>query len=92
LTATTDVAGAVSDSKVICISVPTLLDKDGNPDLGHLKSAANTVSKGLNKHSIVIYTVSIGTTRNIVLPILQRNGFDNWRFFLSSFYAGEMNP
>ena len=93
LTATTDVAGAVADSKVICISVPTLLDKDGNPDLGHLKSAANTVSKGLNKHSIVMLysTVSIGTTRNTVLPILQRNGLTIGDFCLA--YTPErMNP
>ena len=85
LTATTDVASAVADSKVICISVPTLLDKDGNPDLSHLKSAANTVSKGLNKHSIVMLysTVSIGTTRNTVLPILQRNGLTIGDFCLA---------
>src|SRR5215217_3140905 len=93
LTATTDVAGAVADSKVICISVPTLLDKDGNPDLSHLKSAANIVSKGLDKHSIVMLysTVSIGTTRNIVLPILQRNGLTIGDFCLA--YTPErMNP
>jgi len=85
LTATTDVAGAVADSKVICISVPTLLDKDGNPDLNTLKSAVNTVSKGLNKHSIVMLysTVSIGTTRNTVLPILQRNGLTIGDFCLA---------
>jgi UDP-N-acetyl-D-mannosaminuronic acid dehydrogenase len=93
LTATTDVAGAVADSKVICISVPTLLDKDGKPDLSFLKSAADTVSKGLTKHSIVMLysTVSIGTTRNIVLPILQRHGLTIGDFCLA--YTPErMNP
>ena len=93
LTATTDVAGAVADSKVICISVPTLLKKDGNPDLNQLKSAADTVSKGLTKHSIVMVysTVPIGTTRNIVLPILQRNSLTIGDFYLA--YTPErMNP
>src|SRR3712207_2476931 len=93
LTATTDVARAVADSKVICISVPTLLDKDGNPDLSYLKSAADTVSKGLTKHSIVMLysTVSIGTTRNIVLPILQQHGLTIEDFCLA--YTPErMNP
>ncbi len=93
LTATTDVAAAVADSKVICISVPTLLDNDDNPDLSHLKSAANTISKGLTKHSIVMLysTVSIGTTRNIVLPILQQNGLTMGDFCLA--YTPErMNP
>ena len=93
LTATTDVAGAVADSKVICISVPTLLDKDGKPDLSHLKFAADTVSKGLNKHSIVMLysTVSIGTTRNILLPILQQNGLTIGDFCLA-FTPERMNP
>jgi len=93
LTATTDVAGAVADSKVTCITVPTLLDKDNKPDLSHLKSAANMISKGLSKHSIVMLysTVSIGTTRNIVLPILQQNGLIIGDFCLA--YTPErMNP
>lgn len=74
LTATTDVASAVNDSKVICINVPTLLDRNGNPDLGHLKSATKTISEGLRRDSLVMVcsTVSIGTTRRIVLPLLQQ--------------------
>jgi UDP-N-acetyl-D-mannosaminuronic acid dehydrogenase len=93
LKATTDVAGAAADSKVICICVPTLLSKDQNPDLSQLKNAADTVSKGLTKHSIVMLysTVPIGTTRNIVLPILQRSGLTIGDFCLA--YTPErMNP
>jgi UDP-N-acetyl-D-mannosaminuronic acid dehydrogenase len=93
LVATTDIADAVAESKVICISVPTLLDNDDNPDLSHLRSAVNTVSRSLNKHSIVMLysTVSIGTTRNIVLPILQQNGLTIGDFCLA--YTPErMNP
>ena len=76
LSATTDVVGAVSESKLICISVPTLLDENGSPDLSYLKSAATSVSEGLRKDSMVMVysTVSIGTTRNVVLPILQQSG------------------
>jgi UDP-N-acetyl-D-mannosaminuronic acid dehydrogenase len=86
LKATTDVAGAAAaDSKVICICVPTLLSKDQNPDLSQLKNAADTVSKGLTKHSIVMLysTVPIGTTRNVVLPILQRSGLTIGDFCLA---------
>jgi UDP-N-acetyl-D-mannosaminuronic acid dehydrogenase len=76
LTGTTDVASAVSDSKVICINVPTLLDRNGNPDLNHLKSATKTVSEGLRRDSLVMLcsTVSVGTTRRVVLPLLQQRG------------------
>jgi nucleotide sugar dehydrogenase len=93
LKATTDVAGAAADSKVICISVPTLLRKDQNPDLNQLKYAADTISKGLTKHSIVMLysTVPIGTTRKIVLPILQRSGLTIGDFCLA--YTPErLNP
>jgi UDP-N-acetyl-D-mannosaminuronic acid dehydrogenase len=93
LKATTDVAGAAADSKVICISVPTLLRKDQNPDLSHLKYAADTISKGLTKHSIVMLysTVPIGTTRNVVLPILQQSGLTIGDFCLA--YTPErLNP
>jgi UDP-N-acetyl-D-mannosaminuronic acid dehydrogenase len=85
LKATTDVAGAAADSKVVCISVPTLLSKDQNPDLSQLKYATDTISKGLTKHSIVMLysTVPIGTTRNVVLPILQRNGLTIGDFCLA---------
>ena len=93
LTATTDVAAAVADSKVICISVPTLLDKNGHPDLSILKSAVNTVSKGLRRGSIVMLSssVSIGTTRNVVLPILQESGLAVGDFCLA-FTPERMNP
>ena len=52
--ATTDGINAVKKSDIIVICVPTPLDENFRPDLSYVKSAAETISKGLKKGKLII--------------------------------------
>jgi UDP-N-acetyl-D-glucosamine dehydrogenase len=61
-----------SDTSVICICVPTPLDDNNKPDLTALTAAVRSAGKSLKPGMLVIVesTISPGTTRKILLPIL----------------------
>ena len=63
----------ISDSEVVLICVPTPLDDDGTPDIGHIEAAAQVVSQHLRPGSLVVLesTTYPGTTEDIVRPILE---------------------
>ena len=64
----------ISNSKVVLICVPTPLDTENSPDLSYVKSATNEISKYLSKGTLVILesTVGPGTTRDFMIPILEK--------------------
>jgi len=64
----------ISNSKVILICVPTPLDAENLPDLSYVKNATNEISKYLSKDTLVILesTVGPGTTRDFMIPILEK--------------------
>jgi UDP-N-acetyl-D-glucosamine dehydrogenase len=75
LEATTDYAGLEAvDALIIC--VPTPLSKTRSPDLQYVVSAAESVAEHLRPGQLVILqsTTWPGTTAELVLPILERNG------------------
>ena len=61
-----------SDTSVICICVPTPLDKNNKPDLSALTAAVRSAGKSLKPGMLIIVesTISPGTTRKMLLPIL----------------------
>jgi len=63
----------IRDSEVILICVPTPLTQNHKPDLSIVTNAARSVAKYLSKGSLVILesTVEPGTTRNILVPLLE---------------------
>jgi UDP-N-acetyl-D-glucosamine dehydrogenase len=71
--ATSDVSG-VSESEVVLICVPTPLDFTHKPDLTLLNSAVEEVSRYIKPNSLIIIesTVGPGTTRNNILPIIEK--------------------
>jgi UDP-N-acetyl-D-glucosamine dehydrogenase len=71
--ATSDVS-AVSESEAVLICVPTPLDENHKPDLTLLKSSVEEVSRYIKPNSLIIIesTVGPGTTRNIILPIIEK--------------------
>ena len=75
LDATTDYA-ALEDVDALVICVPTPLSKTRSPDLRFVMSAAESVAKHLRKAQLVVLqsTTWPGTTREVVLPILERSG------------------
>lgn len=60
------------DAMIIC--VPTPLTEDGRPDLSFIKSTATAIAKNMRKGQLVILesTTYPGTTREIMLPQLNK--------------------
>jgi UDP-N-acetyl-D-glucosamine dehydrogenase len=75
LSATTD-ASRLSECDTISICVPTPLSKTKDPDLSYVISAAQMIADTLRPGQLIILesTTFPGTTRDVVLPILQKNG------------------
>lgn len=67
---------ACNDAQVFILTVGTPLNKEGNPRMDMIERATNWVADVMPEDSIVILrsTVRIGTTRNVVIPILQKSG------------------
>jgi len=67
-------ANYISESKVILICVPTPLDKYNRPDLSILVGAVEEISQYIKPNSLIIIesTVEPGTTRDTLLPIVER--------------------
>jgi len=77
---------ASQGTNLICICVPTPLDQDHRPDLGALVAAVTTVGKNLTPGMLVIIesTISPGTTRKLLLPILvETSGLSEKEFHLA---------
>ncbi len=66
----------LSECDVISICVPTPLNKIKDPDLSFVISASESIAKTLRKGQIIILesTTYPGTTKELVLPILEKNG------------------
>lgn len=62
------------DCNVYIVCVPTPVDAGNNPDYIYVVSACKSVGKVLKKKNIVIFesTVCPGTTRNLCVPILEK--------------------
>jgi UDP-N-acetyl-D-glucosamine dehydrogenase len=61
-------------TEIICICVPTPLGSNHQPDLEILKAATKDVGKSLKAGMLVIIesTIQPGTTRDVVVPILEK--------------------
>lgn len=71
---------------VAVITVPTPLHKDGKPNLDFVRSASWLAGRHLREGATVILesTVAPGTTRDVVLPALEReSGLDVRQFYLA---------
>jgi nucleotide sugar dehydrogenase len=66
LSATTDTVAAVSQSEVVVIVVPLLVDHDAQPNFGPLDAATNAIAEGLQPGTLVSYetTIPVHTTRD----------------------------
>lgn len=63
-----------SDAEVHILAVATPLDADSRADLSQLLAAADDVGAALRYDQLVVVrsTVPVGTTRNLILPLLER--------------------
>lgn len=93
LAATTDY-GAISTLDAVTICVPTPLSKTRSPDLSYIVAAAESLSATLREGQLVVLqsTSQPGTTEEIVLPILERDGRKVGRDFFLGYAPERMDP
>jgi len=93
LTATSDFA-KLANTDAICICVPTPLDQYQQPDISYVKSAAESILPYLHKDMLVILesTTYPGTTRELILPILEKSGLKCGKDFYLAFSPERVDP
>ena len=81
-----------TDAAFIC--VPTPLNKTKDPDVTHIVDAANQIKKYLHKEQLVVLesTTYPGTTRELVLPILEETGLKVGVDFYLAFSPERIDP
>jgi UDP-N-acetyl-D-glucosamine dehydrogenase len=81
-------------TEIICICVPTPLGKNHQPDLEILKSASQNMGKNLKAGMLVIIesTIQPGTTRNVVVPILEKESGLSRDQFLVAYSPERIDP
>jgi UDP-N-acetyl-D-glucosamine dehydrogenase len=93
LNATTDF-DAVRDSDCVLICVPTAWSRETGPDLSAVVSAVREVSRRLLDLKLIILesTVPPGTTRELVLPLLESGGSELGPDFHLAFGPERLDP
>jgi UDP-N-acetyl-D-glucosamine dehydrogenase len=93
LSATSDFA-KVASADTICICVPTPLDQYQQPDISYVKSAAESILPHLHKDMLIILesTTYPGTTRELILPILEKSGLKCGQDFYLAFSPERVDP
>ncbi|HID32685.1 MAG TPA: nucleotide sugar dehydrogenase [bacterium (Candidatus Stahlbacteria)] len=81
-----------TDIIVVCVPTPVTASKD--PDLSHIISSGNEISKYLRKGHLVILksTTFPFTTRDVFLPILTRSGLKVGKDFFLAFCPERVDP
>lgn len=93
LRATTDF-DAVRNSDCVAICVPTSWSPGTGPDLSAVISAVREVSQRLYSPKLVVLesTMPPGSTRQVVLPLLQARGLEVGRDFCLAFAPERLDP
>jgi UDP-N-acetyl-D-glucosamine dehydrogenase len=93
LSATTDF-DVVRHADAVLIAVPTPLSRQREPDLSYVVSAAGAVAQRLRRGHLVVLeaTTYPGTTRDEVLPILERSGLQAGVDFHLAFSPERVDP
>lgn len=80
------------DSLSIC--VPTPLRKTKEPDLSYVVAAAEVVNNHLKPNQLIILesTTSPGTSREVVLPILEKSGLKVGKDFFLAYSPERVDP
>ena len=80
------------DALIIC--VPTPLTKNRDPDMRYVQSTADAIAKHLRRGQLVVLesTTYPGTTREIVLPALEKTGKKVGKDFLLAYSPEREDP
>lgn len=93
LTATTDYS-KIADLDIVTICVPTPLDEHYQPDISYVENSTSEIAKYLHKGMLVVLesTTYPGTTREVVLPILEDTGLKCGYDFFLAFSPERVDP
>ncbi|MFC1925902.1 nucleotide sugar dehydrogenase [Chloroflexota bacterium] len=91
--ATTD-QDRLNELDAICICVPTPLTRTKEPDLSYVENEAEQISGRLRQQQLIVLesTTYPGTTREVVLPILERSGLKCGTDFFLAFSPERVDP
>ncbi len=78
----------------IIIAVPTPLNKMRDPDMTYIEATANAIAPRLRKGQLVVLesTTYPGTTREVMLPILEQSGLKVGQDFFLAFSPEREDP
>ena len=84
----------INGSEIVLICVPTPLGQNHQPDLTILESATKDVGRKLTPGMLVIIesTIQTGTTRNVVIPILEKESGLKSEQFLVAYSPERIDP
>lgn len=84
----------LADSDAVIICVPTPLRKVKTPDISYIIQASKTIAKYLHKGQLIILesTTYPGTSRDILLPILEKKEFKEGKDFFLCFSPERVDP
>jgi UDP-N-acetyl-D-glucosamine dehydrogenase len=93
LEAETDFA-RLSECDAIIICVPTPLEKNNDPDLSYVESAVKSIAERLRPGQLIVLesTTYPGTTDELLLPMLSREGMQLDTDFLLAFSPERVDP
>jgi UDP-N-acetyl-D-glucosamine dehydrogenase len=93
VSATTDMS-RLTECDGISICVPTPLSKTKEPDLSYVLSAVAAVRPALRRGQLIVLesTTYPGTTRDVVLPILEERGMEAGTDFFLCFSPERVDP
>ncbi len=85
---------AVEKLDTVSVCVPTPLRKTKEPDLSYVIAAAEAIHNHLQSGQLVIFesTTYPGTTRELVLPILEKSGLEVGTDFFLAFSPERVDP
>lgn len=82
------------EADAILICVPTPLTESRDPDLSYVEGTANSIAKSLRPGQLVVLesTTYPGTTRDVLLPILEKSGLEAGQDFLLAYSPEREDP
>jgi UDP-N-acetyl-D-glucosamine dehydrogenase len=93
VTATTDLS-RMGEPDCLAICVPTPLSKSRDPDVSFILAATDSVAKTIRPGQLVVLesTTYPGTTRDLMLPALEKSGLKVGQDFFLAFSAERVDP
>ncbi|MFH1647587.1 MAG: nucleotide sugar dehydrogenase [Chloroflexota bacterium] len=84
----------LTEVDAVCICVPTPLTKTKEPDLSYIVKECEELSRHLRAGQLVVMesTTYPGTTREVILPILERSGLKTGTDFFLAYSPERIDP